>query len=86
MPKNASGPYPVTNNAGKITGAYFKGSKGGDSGQVRIMRIMGPTPPRGVSPRYPNGYIKYENMVGQGVDPYTGKTLPNSRSHFPLGE
>ena len=20
-------------------------------------------------------------MVGQGVDPYTGKTLPNSRSH-----
>jgi len=25
-------------------------------------------------------------MVGQGVDPYTGKTLPNSRSHFPLGE
>ena len=86
MPKNASGPYPVTNNAGKITGTYFKGSKGGDNGQVRIMRIMDPTPPRGASPGYPNGYIKYENMVGQGVDPYTGKTLPNSRSHFPLGE
>ena len=50
------------------------------------MRIMDPTPPRGASPGYPNGYIKYENMVGQGVDPYTGKTLPNSRSHFPLGE
>ena len=24
-------------------------------------------------------------MAGQRVDPYTGKTLPNSRSHFPLG-
>ncbi len=51
------------------------------------MRIMNPTDARGSSPGYPDGYIKYENSVQpkpQGVDPYTGKTLPNSQSHFPI--
>lgn len=46
------------------------------------MRIMDPTPPRGASPGYPNNYIKYENINKQGVD--TGRTLPNSQSHFPI--
>ncbi len=57
------------------------------NGQVTTMRIMDPTPARGGSPGYPNGYIKYENSASpkpQGVDPYTGKTLPNSQSHFPI--
>jgi len=48
------------------------------------MRTMDPTPPRGASPGYPNEYIKYENSAGQGVDPYTGRTIPNSQSHFPI--
>jgi len=40
-------------------------------------------------PSSPNGYIKYENSIQpkpQGVDPYTGKTLPNSQSHYPITE
>lgn len=52
--------------------------------KVSTMRLMQPTPARGSSPGYPNGYIKYENKSGQGVDPNTGKTLPNSQSHFPI--
>jgi hypothetical protein len=51
------------------------------------MRVMDATPAKGKSPGYPNGYIKYENSASpklQGVDPYTGKTLPNSQSHFPI--
>src|ERR1700742_1011410 len=40
--------------------------------------------PRGASPGYPNGYIKYMNANGQGVDPYTGKTLSNAQNHFPI--
>lgn len=43
-----------------------------------LSRFMG----RGKSPGYPDGYVKYENQSGQGVDPYTGRTLPNSKSHF----
>ena len=49
--------------------------------------MMNPTPARGNSPAYPNGYMKYENNAqprAQGVDPYSGKTLPNSKSHFPI--
>jgi len=45
---------------------------------------MNPTPARGKSPGYPKEYIKYENKAGQGVDPYTGRTLPNKNSHFPI--
>ena len=46
--------------------------------------MMDPTPPRGASLGYPNGYMKYENGNGQGVNPYTGRTLPQSSSHYPL--
>lgn len=84
VPKGAQGPTPVINPAGKQTGTAYTGGTGGANGQVDTIRIMDPTPPRGNSPGYPNGYIKYENAAGQGVDPYTGKTLPNSQSHFPI--
>ena len=87
VPKGASGPTPVFNQAGKQTGDAFTDGAGGANGQVTTMRIMDPTPSRGASPGYPNGYIKYENSAlpkPQGVDPYTGKTLPNSQSHFPI--
>ena len=87
VPKNATGPTPVLNQAGAQTGIAFTGGQGGNNGQVSTMRIMNPTPPRGASPGYPKGYIKYENAASpkpQGIHPYTGKTVPNSQSHFPI--
>lgn len=84
VPKGATGPAAVVNPGGKTTGSAFTGGKGGENGKVDTMRIMDPTPPRGNSPGYPNGYIKYENKSGQGVDPYTGRTLSNKDSHFPI--
>lgn len=87
VPRGATGPTPVINPSGNQTGVAFTGGNGGANGQVSTMRVMGPTDARGNSPGYPNGYIKYENSAQrrpQGVDPYTGKTLPNSQSHFPI--
>jgi RHS repeat-associated protein len=84
VPKGATGPRPVINPGGKQTGDAFTGGKGGENGQVATMRIMDPTSPRGSSPGYPKGYVKYENKGGQGVDPYSGRTLANKDSHFPL--
>ncbi|MCX2684301.1 RHS domain-containing protein [Pseudomonas sp. DCB_AW] len=84
VPKGAEGPVPVVNPSGNTTGTAFVNGAGGDNGKVSTMRLMQPTPARGSSPGYPNGYIKYENKSGQGVDPNTGKTLPNSQSHFPI--
>ena len=84
VPKGATGPTPVVNPGGKTTGSAFAGGQGGANGKVDTMRIMDPTSARGKSPGYPNGYIKYENKSGQGVDPYSGRTLPNKDSHFPI--
>lgn len=84
VPSGASGPTPVINPGGRQTGVAFTGGAGGSNGQVATMRMMDPTPARGNSPGYPAGYIKYENAGKQGVDPYSGKTLPNSKSHFPV--
>jgi hypothetical protein len=87
VPKGANGPTPVINPAGNKTGVAFTNGAGGANGQVSTMRIMNPTLPKGSSPGYPNGYIKYENSVSpkpQGVNPYSGKTLSNSQSHFPI--
>jgi hypothetical protein len=84
VPKGATGPSDVVNQAGKVTGSAYTGGSGGANGQVSTVRIMDPTPPRGSSPGYPHGYVKYENASGQGVDPITGRTIPNSQSHFPL--
>jgi RHS repeat-associated protein len=84
VPSGASGPTPVINPGGNQTGVAFTGGTGGSNGQVATMRMMDPTPAKGNSPGYPGGYIKYENAGKQGVDPYSGKTLPNSKSHFPV--
>jgi hypothetical protein len=84
VPKGATGPTPVINSAGKETGVAFTGGTGGTNGQVSTMRIMNPTPARGSVPAYPNGYVKYENPIKQGVNPYTGKTVPNTISHWPI--
>ena len=83
IPAGARGPFPVVNPGGRVTGSSFTGGSGGANGQVCNARFMDPTPSRGSSPGYPNGYVKYENSAGQGVDPYTGRTLPNSQSHYP---
>lgn len=84
VPKGASGPTPVINQAGNQTGVAFTGGTGGANGQVSTMRIMNPTPARGNAPAYQNGYIKYENTSKQGVDPYSGKTLSNTQSHWEI--
>lgn len=84
VPRGATGPTPVINPTGRQTGSAFTGGRGGANQQVDALRVMDPTPPRGSSPGYPRGYIKYENSAGQGVDPYTGRTVPNSQSHFPI--
>lgn len=84
VPKGAVGPKTVINPSGKTTGTAFTSGRGGANGQVDTVRIMNPTPPRGKSPGYPNGYIKYENKSGQGVNPYTGRTISNKNSHFPI--
>lgn len=71
----------MINPGGKTTGSAFTGGTGGANGQVDTMRMMNPTSPKGKSPGYPNGYIKYENKAGQGVDPYSGRTVSNKDSH-----
>ncbi len=86
-PRGATAAEPSLNNAGEVTGIIYRGGYGGMNGQIEQMRLMYPTPPRGRSPGYPQGYIKYENSLGrgnQGVDPYTGRGLPNSESHFKI--
>lgn len=82
VPSGAIGPSPVINSYGRTTGQAYTGGNGGLNGQVAEMRIMDSVPARGNSPAYPNGYIKYENATGQGVNPYSGQTLSNSESHF----
>lgn len=84
VPKGAQGPTPSVNPAGKQTGVAYTGGAGGENRQVTSMRVMNPTPPRGNNTGSPNGYVKYENQSGQGVNPYTGKTIPNTQSHFPI--
>ena len=85
VPKGATGPTSVVNPTGKKTGDAFTGGSGGANGQVDTMRMMDPTPSRGNSPGYPNGYIKYENKAGQEVEPYTGRTLSNKNALFKIG-
>ena len=84
VPKGAQGPTSSINPAGKQTGVAYTGGAGGENGQVTSMRVMNPTPPRGNNSGSPNGYVKYENQSGQGVNPYTGRTIPNTQSHFPI--
>lgn len=78
IPEGAVAPIPNTNGKG----VKFTGGQGGTNGQVSSLRIMDPTLPKGKSPRYSNGYIKYQNAGGQGVDPYNGRTLPQTASHI----
>jgi hypothetical protein len=80
IPKNANTVSPVLNEQGRQTGIAFKGGSGGNGldPKVTTVRIMDPTPPRGSSPGYPNGYVVYQNVAGQTVNPTTGRTVSNS--------
>jgi RHS repeat-associated protein len=80
VPEGSVGPVPV--NSGK--GIQFVEGKGGANGQVANMRVMDATPPKGNAPGYPEGYIKYTNVQGQGVNPYTGQTGSKANTHFPI--
>ena len=84
VPDGATGPVPVINPSGNQTGIAYTGGSGGTNGQVTTLRIMDPTPSRGANPGYPNGYIKFENTLRQGVNPYTGQTVSPDRAHYPL--
>ncbi len=85
VPAGATGPTPVRSpTSGEVAGQAFTGGHGGANGQVTTMRLMDPTPAKGKSPGYPDGYVKYTNDRGQGVDPRTGKTGSHSDTHFPI--
>jgi len=77
VPKGSLGPVVTVNPQGKPTGTAFLGGAGGKSLDPRCasLRMMDPTP------KYPSGYNVYQNdpVSGkpQGLNPYTGKTLPN---------
>lgn len=72
-PPFITGPSPVINGNGIQTGQAFTE---GAYNEVSTMRVMNP------NQKFPNGYIKYENSLQQGVNPYTGKTVSHSQSHF----
>jgi RHS repeat-associated protein len=78
IPDGANGPVPVINENGNQTGLAYTGGKGGKNGNVTSVRVMNP------NKLNPNGYVKYYNdaQPRQGLDPYSGRTLPNSKNHF----
>ncbi|HXN46663.1 MAG TPA: RHS repeat-associated core domain-containing protein, partial [Bryobacteraceae bacterium] len=88
VPKGAAGPGSVVNPRGNTTGFAYTGGSGGPGLNPKVsgVRIMDPTPARGSSPGYSGGYVTYQNAAGQGVNPQTGRTVPNSDPlrHIPL--
>ena len=64
----------VLNRNGNVTGFAYTGGSGGNglNDAVTGVRIMNPTS------RYPNGYVTYMGNGRQGVNPITGRTIPNS--------
>ncbi|MGH7334188.1 MAG: RHS repeat domain-containing protein [Candidatus Rokuibacteriota bacterium] len=77
VPSGATGPQPTASPGVKYTGG--SGGHGLDP-RVSNVRIMEPTA------RYPGGRVTYQNAGGQGVNPQTGRTIPNSdpKRHIPL--
>ncbi len=88
VPRGASGPVPIINQGGRTTGFGYTGGSGGLGLDPRVsnVRIMDATLPRGPSPGYPAGYVNYQNIGGQSVNPFTGQTIaPNNPLwHIPL--
>ncbi len=81
VPQGASGPVLIINQGGRTTGFGYTGGSGGLGLDLRVsnVRIMDATLPRGPSPGYPAGYVNYQNIGGQSVNPFTGQTIaPNN--------
>ncbi|PBB27940.1 hypothetical protein CK227_02640 [Mesorhizobium sp. WSM4308] len=79
VPKgSAPVPQPFVNRSGATTGSAFVDGVGPTAKPMNL-RMMDPTPAKGRSPGYPNGYSTYSapqtNGALQTVDPYTGKTI-----------
>ena len=74
VPEGASGPTPTDNGLG----FQFRGGSGGDPLDSRVtgVRIMDPV--TSGKYLYPNGYVSYENGLGQTVNPFTGQTIAPS--------
>jgi hypothetical protein len=82
VPKGAEGPTPAESG----NGFQFKGGSGGHGLDSRTtgVRIMDPVTSGPY--QYPNGYASYFNESGQTVNPFTGRTIPNSDpfAHMPF--
>jgi RHS repeat-associated protein len=74
VPEGASGPTPTDNGLG----FQFRGGSGGDPLDSRVtgVRIMDLV--TSGKYLYPNGYVSYENGLGQTVNPFTGQTIAPS--------
>lgn len=83
VPEDAVG-VPAINGAGTVYDIPA-GTEGLDPRVARV-RVMDPV----LSGRYPypDGYVSYENSLGQAVNPITGKTIGRSDPywHIPLNE
>lgn len=78
VPTGASGPVAVVSpTSGNIIGAGFTGGTNPTNVPV-LMRIMN------ANRLYPGGYVQYTNSSNQGVNFYTGRTVPLNESHIPL--
>ena len=78
VPEGATGPTPTDNGLG----FQFRGGSGGDPLDSRVagVRIMDPV--TSGKYLYPNGYVSYENGLGQTVNPFTGQTIAPSDSFW----
>ncbi|KNZ32430.1 MAG: hypothetical protein AD742_11775 [Methylibium sp. NZG] len=89
VPSGATGPVPVINSSGRTTGFGYTGGSGGAGmcPATSNVRVMNPTSANGPSPGYPNGYVNYQNSLGQSINPYSGQTVPKSSEwwHIPIG-
>lgn len=74
VPEGATGPTPTDNGLG----FQFRGGSGGDPLDPRVTGVRVMDPVTSGKYLYPNGYVSYENGVGQTVNPFTGQTISPS--------
>lgn len=83
VPDNAIG-TPAQNGAGMV----YDVAPGTDGLDPRVARVRVMDPVLTGRYPYPDGYVTYENSLGQAVNPLTGKTIGRSDPywHIPLSE
>lgn len=77
VPEGSGDCVPLYYKSGQLKGYAFRGSS-------QVLRLMYPVPAHGACPGYPQGYAKYDDLQGRGIDPYTGLPLSNKFSHYSL--